>query len=77
MRDIEIALKIGEYVASKMPTPPELKGKYKEWYEEYTKKADEDIEYCKREGIDYDDLEFEKLHIECFCRWLQEEKLKC
>lgn len=73
--EIKIALDIGNRIIQEVGFFPELEGKYKEWYEEYTKKADEDIEYCKREGIDYVDLEFEKVHIECFCRWLQEEKL--
>ena len=80
MKDMYLALEIGKRLIKDIPKPQELKEIYLQAYKEYIKVIDEDIKEVtswtktntRREALE--ELELEKLHIECFCRFLQENK---
>lgn len=81
--DIELAIKIGNAIKNEVGEPEPLTGKCEEWYTEYTKLIDDNINQLQdafnddKEMLDkgIDSLETEKTNVECFCRWLQNNKL--
>ena len=73
IHELSIPINVGNHVLSKLPDLPTLKGKYKDMYEAYVKRIDENISDAKKHNEDTDLLEMEKVHIECFVRFLQEE----
>ena len=82
-----LALEIGKSIVTDMVRRnPEVgkpyKGIFKKYMLEYKKQfLDSDLKQCKRNIKDKEelqeiqaDLDLEYLHIECFCRWLDNEK---
>jgi hypothetical protein len=74
--ELGMAIHIGNKVLKEVGEPAPLIGKYLQAYNKFNELfIEEDIKYLKENNsLEYvDELETEKLHIECFCRWLQEE----
>jgi hypothetical protein len=83
LQEIELAMSIGNHIIDKMQEqfPHLMKaydGKYRKYIDEYKKQfIEEDLKEAKDSEFYGDlkqDLEDEIMHIECFCRWLEEEQ---
>ena len=73
------AISIANKILSDVGEPEPLDGSYLEVYNKYCEKIDEDVVFQQKEygkDTDIEDLETERLHIECFCRFLQESEYK-
>lgn len=75
--ELFVGQQIFEQIIKEVGEAPPIKGIYKSLYDEYCKVVLDDIKYVEdvedgdKEMLD--ELEMEKLYIECFCRFLQEE----
>ena len=81
--ELHLAISIGRKIMEETGPPgPPLSPTWQHVYDRYCKMIDKDIKETRLaigfEDVEdfLEDLEFEKVHIECFCHWLQEKKYK-
>lgn len=76
MKELGIAVGVGQEILDELGELPELKGNFKKYYEEYEQSIKVDENTIPKEHIKQfkEDIEEELLAIECFLRWLQEDK---